>query len=278
MARSMILGVLILAVGFVAPAAGETMPGLSETTMLLDTLKGISKTHEIDFKGMHKVVDGPTSLVHGEIQERLRHLLRAYNYVIIESPDATVERVIILGHIETRAISTGRIEVKIVDESPRRISGAKCGSPAGGSLLGALLPVSHDGVRLSSSYGMRRHPIRGYSAMHRGVDFAAPEGTPVYATSDGFVVEKDRRYGYGNIIRLRHDSRIETIYAHLSRFALGIQEGIRVKQGEVIGYVGSTGQATGPHLHYEVLFDGRQVDPNGVSLPPCAKSAKTSAY
>ena len=278
MARSMILGVLILAVGFVAPAAGETMPGLSETTMLLDTLKGISKTHEIDFKGMHKVVDGRTSLVHGEIQERLRHLLTAYNYVIIESPEATVERIIILGHIETRAISTGRIEVKIVDELPRRISGAKCVSPAGGSLLGALLPVSHDGVRLSSSYGMRRHPIRGYSAMHRGVDFAAPEGTPVYAASDGFVVEKDRRYGYGNIIRLRHDSRIETIYAHLSRFALGIQEGIRVKQGEVIGYVGSTGQATGPHLHYEVLFDGRQVDPNGVSLPPCAKSAKTLAY
>ena len=95
MARSMMLGMLILAVGFVAPAAGETLPGLSETTMLLDTLKGISKTHEIYFKGMHKVVDGPTSLVHGEIQERLRHLLRAYNYVIIESPEATVERVII---------------------------------------------------------------------------------------------------------------------------------------------------------------------------------------
>ncbi len=131
----------------------EPLPELSETTMLRDKLKGISKAHEIDFKGMHKVVGGPTSLVHGEIQERLRHLFRAYNYVIIESPDATVERVIILGHIETRAISTDRIEVKIVDESPRRISGAKCGSPAGGSLLGALLPVSHDGVRLSSSLG-----------------------------------------------------------------------------------------------------------------------------
>ncbi len=225
--------------------------------MLLDTLKGISRTHEIDFKGMHKVVDGPTSLVHGKIHERLRHLLRAYNYVIIESLDATVERVIILGHIEIRA---------------------KCGSPAGGSLLGALLPVSHDGVRFSSSYGMRRNPIRGYFAMHRGVDFAAPDGTPVYAASDGFVVEKDRTYGYGNIIRLRHDSRTETAYAHLSRFALGMQKGIRVKQGEVIGYVGSTGQVTGAHLHYEVLFDGRQVDPNGVGLPPCAKSAKTLAY
>ncbi len=173
------------------------------------------------------------------------------------------------------AILEGRQPPEV--NTPRRISGAKCGSPAGGSLLGALF-ASHDGVRLSSSYGMRRHPIRGYSAMHRGVDFAAPDGTPVYAASDGFVVEKDRKYGYGNSIRLRHDARIETIYAHLSRFALGIQEGIQVKQGEVIGYVGSTGQAAGPHLHYEVLFDGIQVDPNGVSLPPCAKSAKTLAY
>ncbi len=144
--------------------------------------------------------------------------------------------------------------------------------------MGLVLPVVHDGVRLSSSYGTRRHPIRGYWAMHRGADFAAPDGTPVYAASDGVVVEKDRKYGYGNIIRLRHDSRIETLYAHLSRFALGIQEGIRVMRGKVIGYVGSTGQATGPHLHYEVLLHGRQVDPNGVRLPPCAYAAKTSAY
>ncbi len=269
MTRPTILGVLFLAVGLVAPAAGKALPGLSETTMLLDTLKDISETHGIVFKGVSKVVDGPTSPVHGDIQERLRHLLGAYNYVIVESPGATVERVIILGRIETRALSTGRIEVKIVDRAPWRIGGTKCGSATGGTLLAALLPVSMDGVRLSSDYGMRRHPIRGYPAMHWGLDFAAPEGTPVYAARDGFVVEKDRKHGYGNIIRLRHDERIETLYAHLSYAAAGFREGVRVRQGEVIGYVGSTGHVTGPHLHYEVLFDGRQVDPNSVRLPPC---------
>ncbi len=131
----------------------------------------------------------------------------------------------------------------------------------GRSIRRALLRTPIDGARLSSGYGMRRHPILGYSRMHRGVDFAAPSGTPVFAAGDGVIETIGTNAGYGLYVRLRHTGRIDTAYAHLSRFASGMTRGRRVEQGEVIGYVGSTGLSTGPHLHYEVLADGAQVDP-----------------
>lgn len=124
-----------------------------------------------------------------------------------------------------------------------------------------LMRTPVNGARLSSGYGMRRHPILGYSRMHKGIDFAAGAGTPVMAAGDGVVRRASTYGGYGNYIRVSHADGYETAYAHLSRYARGIRPGVRVRQGQIIGYVGSTGRSTGPHLHYEVMQRGRQVNP-----------------
>jgi murein DD-endopeptidase MepM/ murein hydrolase activator NlpD len=124
-----------------------------------------------------------------------------------------------------------------------------------------LMKTPINGARLSSGYGMRRHPILGYSRMHRGTDFAAPTGTPILAAGDGAVVRAGPFSSYGNYVRIRHANGYETAYAHMSRFARGIRAGSRVRQGQVIGYVGTTGRSTGPHLHYEVSLRGSQVNP-----------------
>ncbi|MDY0029768.1 MAG: peptidoglycan DD-metalloendopeptidase family protein [Pseudobdellovibrionaceae bacterium] len=125
-------------------------------------------------------------------------------------------------------------------------------------------PVSFG--RLSSGFGMRRHPVLGYTKMHKGVDFAAPTGTKVYASGDGVIEKASRFSSFGNYIRIRHNSKLSTAYAHLNGYAKGIRPGIRVKQGQLIGYVGTTGRSTGPHLHYEVLMNGVQVNPKSVKV------------
>lgn len=137
----------------------------------------------------------------------------------------------------------------------------------GQSARKALLRTPVDGARLSSTFGNRRHPILGYTKMHRGVDFAAPTGTPIYAAGRGTIEMIGRNGAYGNYIRIRHNDRYATAYAHMSRFARGLKRGSRVKQGEVIGYIGTTGRSTGPHLHYEVFAQGAQVNPLTVKLP-----------
>ncbi|HRO02367.1 MAG TPA: peptidoglycan DD-metalloendopeptidase family protein, partial [Terricaulis sp.] len=124
-----------------------------------------------------------------------------------------------------------------------------------------LMRTPINGARLSSGYGMRRHPILGYSRMHRGTDFAAPTGTPILAAGQGTIVRAGPFSSYGNYIRIRHGDGYETSYAHLSRFARGIRAGASVRQGQVIGYVGTTGRSTGPHLHYEVMRRGQQINP-----------------
>ncbi len=124
-----------------------------------------------------------------------------------------------------------------------------------------LMKTPINGARLSSGFGMRRHPILGYSRMHRGTDFAAPTGTPILAAGDGVVERAGPFSSFGNYVRIRHANGYETAYAHLSRFARGTRAGARVRQGQVIGYVGTTGRSTGPHLHYEVLRRGQQVNP-----------------
>ena len=130
-----------------------------------------------------------------------------------------------------------------------------------------LLRTPIDGARLSSRFGKRRHPVLGYNKMHRGVDFAARTGTPIYAAGDGVIVYRGRSGGYGKYIRIRHAGRYNTAYAHMSRYRKGVAVGSRVRQGQVIGYVGSTGRSTGPHLHYEILSNGRQVNPLTVKMP-----------
>ena len=137
----------------------------------------------------------------------------------------------------------------------------------GGSVRKALLKTPIDGARISSGYGKRRHPILGYNRMHRGVDFAARPGTPIYAAGNGVVEVAGWNGGYGRYIRLRHSESFGTAYAHMKSIARGVNKGARVKQGQVIGYVGSSGRSTGPHLHYEILKGGRQVNPLKVKFP-----------
>jgi len=148
--------------------------------------------------------------------------------------------------------------------------------PKGQSVRKALLRTPIDGARISSGYGKRRHPILGYNKMHRGVDFSAPRGTPVYAAGKGVVEYASRNGAYGKYIRIRHGGEFKTAYAHLKGYAKGIARGKRVKQGQVIGYVGSTGRSTGPHLHYEVLRNGKQTNPRNMKLPAGPKLAGQS--
>ena len=136
----------------------------------------------------------------------------------------------------------------------------------GKSIKKALMKTPINGARLSSPFGMRKHPIDGFNKMHRGTDFAAPMGTPIMASGDG-VIKKAGWCGGGNCIVIRHNSTYETIYAHMSKFASGIRSGIRVKQGQTIGFVGSTGKSTGPHLHYEVVINGKKVNSQTLKLP-----------
>ena len=131
----------------------------------------------------------------------------------------------------------------------------------------SILKTPIDGARISSSFGMRKHPISGFNKMHKGVDFAAPIGTPVYAGGNGVIEMVGVNGGYGKYIRIRHNNEYKTAYAHLSSYRKGISKGVRVNQGEVIGYVGSTGRSTGPHLHYEIIYQNKKVNPLKLKLP-----------
>ena len=137
----------------------------------------------------------------------------------------------------------------------------------GKSITKSLMKTPINGARLSSSFGMRKHPILGYNKMHRGTDFAAPSGTPIMASGSGTITRARWCGGGGNCIKIKHNSTYETIYAHMKAFAKGMKEGRKVKQGQIIGYVGSTGLSTGPHLHYEVLVNGKKVNSQRLKLP-----------
>ena len=137
----------------------------------------------------------------------------------------------------------------------------------GKSITKSLMKTPINGARLSSSFGMRKHPILGYNKMHRGTDFAAPSGTPIMASGSGIVTRARWCGGGGNCVKIKHNSTYETIYAHMKSFAKGVKEGRRVRQGQIIGYVGSTGMSTGPHLHYEVIVNGKKVNSQKLKLP-----------
>lgn len=134
----------------------------------------------------------------------------------------------------------------------------------GKSIKRGFLRTPVDGARISSGFGKRRHPVLGYTKMHKGIDFAAPTGTPIYAAGDGTIDYLGRYGSFGKFVRLNHGNGYQTAYAHMSRFGKGKSKGGRVKQGDVIGYVGTTGRSTGPHLHYEILKNGRQINPLSV--------------
>ena len=137
----------------------------------------------------------------------------------------------------------------------------------GKSIKKTLMKTPINGARLSSSYGKRKHPILGYTKMHLGTDFAAPKGTPIMASGDGKVTKAGWCGGGGNCVKIKHNKTYQTVYAHMSKFGRGIKKGVRVKQGQIIGYVGSTGLSTGPHLHYEVIENGKKINSQKLKLP-----------
>lgn len=134
----------------------------------------------------------------------------------------------------------------------------------GRSAARALLKTPVSGARLTSGFGMRVHPLLGYSKMHMGVDFGAPSGTPIHAAGDGIIYQAGRQNGFGNVIVIKHGEKYKTLYAHMRSFAAGIRAGVHVNQGQVIGYVGTTGRSTGPHLHYEVRINDRPTNPTNI--------------
>ena len=137
----------------------------------------------------------------------------------------------------------------------------------GKSMRKTLMKTPINGARLSSSFGKRKHPILGFTKMHTGTDFAAPSGTPIFASGDGIVVRAQWCGGGGNCVKIKHNRVYQTIYAHMSKFGKGIKKGVKVKQGQIIGYVGSTGLSTGPHLHYEVIENGKKINSQKLKLP-----------
>jgi len=137
----------------------------------------------------------------------------------------------------------------------------------GRSVRKSLMKTPINGARLSSSFGMRKHPILGFNKMHQGTDFSAPTGTPIMASGSGKIVKSRWCGGGGKCVKIKHNSTYSTVYAHMSKFGRGIKEGIRVKQGQIIGYVGSTGMSTGPHLHYEVIVNGKKINSKKLKLP-----------
>ena len=137
----------------------------------------------------------------------------------------------------------------------------------GKSIRKSLMKTPINGARLSSSFGMRKHPILGFNKMHQGTDFAAPTGTPIMASGSGKILKAGWCGGGGNCVKIRHNSTYSTVYAHMSKFARGIKKGARVTQGQIIGYVGSTGMSTGPHLHYEVIKNGKKINSQTLKLP-----------
>ncbi len=163
-------------------------------------------------------------------------------------------------------------EVDFYNDKGHSVRKALMKTPVDGARLSysvrkALMKTPVDGARLSSRFGRRRHPILGFTRMHRGVDFAAPRGTPIMAAGSGTLKFVGRKGGYGKYIQIRHNSEFSTAYAHMKGYAKGMRTGKRVQQGQTIGYVGSTGRSTGPHLHYEILRNNRQINPLGLKLP-----------
>ncbi len=206
-------------------------------------------------KNLSHSVDLQRDIKSGDTIELLYQVSVTPDGRVIESGDLLMARI----NLSKRQVTMYRYEGRDGSVSYFR--------PDGLTTRGALLRTPVDGARMTSGFGMRRHPILGYSKMHKGVDFGAPTGTPVFAAGDGTIERASWFNAYGNYISIRHTSSMKTAYAHLSRYAKGIKPGVKIKQGQVIGYVGTTGRSTGPHLHYEILVNNKQVNPASYKVP-----------
>ena len=183
-------------------------------------------------------------------------------YEIFESED---EEVVEKGNILYANLNVQGINYPLYFFNKKNLEGHY--DKSGKSIVKTLMKTPINGARLSSPFGMRKHPIDGFNKMHRGTDFAAPMGTPIMASGDGVIVKAGWCGGGGNCVKIKHNSVYQTIYAHMSKFANRVKSGVRVKQGQIIGYVGSTGKSTGPHLHYEVIENGKKINSQTLKLP-----------
>ena len=183
-------------------------------------------------------------------------------YEIFESED---EEIVEKGNILYANLNVQGIDYPLYFFNKKNLEGHY--DESGKSIVKTLMKTPINGARLSSPFGMRKHPIDGFNKMHRGTDFAAPMGTPIMASGDGVVVKAGWCGGGGNCVKIKHNSVYQTIYAHMSKFANRVKSGVRVKQGQIIGYVGSTGKSTGPHLHYEVIENGKKINSQTLKLP-----------
>ena len=208
-------------------------------------------------------------------------IIRLFSFDLDFQRDIRVDTVVSISYEFDEIVETGRLEYNDIKYASIIIDGKQLESfkfitddgyvdyfnREGKNVKKSILKTPLDGARISSNFGMRKHPISGFNKMHKGVDFAAPTGTPIYAGGNGIVEYVGRNGGYGKYIRIRHNNGYKTAYAHLSNYKKGISKGVRVNQGEVIGYVGSTGNSTGPHLHYEIIFQNKHINPLKLKLP-----------
>lgn len=185
--------------------------------------------------------------------------------VLFERMETKDGKIVGNGNLVFSQLTLGNREVKIYRYTDKN-GNADFYNEKGESIRKALLRTPINGARMTSAFGMREHPISGYTKMHRGVDFGAPTGTPVYAAGDGVVDSASVKSGYGKYLKINHNKKYSSAYAHLSRFASGVSPGKKVKQGQIVAYVGSTGASTGPHLHYEIMVNNEQVNPANVKF------------
>ena len=208
-------------------------------------------------------------------------IIRLFSFDLDFQRDIRVDTVVSISYEFDEIVETGTLEYNDIKYASIIIDGKQLEyfkfitddgyvdyfNREGKNVKKSILKTPLDGARISSNFGMRKHPISGFNKMHKGVDFAAPTGTPIYAGGNGIVEYVGRNGGYGKYIRIRHNNGYKTAYAHLSNYKKGISKGVRVNQGEVIGYVGSTGNSTGPHLHYEIIYQNKHINPLKLKLP-----------
>ncbi len=233
-------------------------------------LERLAETHGFAIKGLEKTRGVPLSETEGSLQKQLKTLLSGFNYAVMQTVGGEISQIIISsptgegGPVALAISPIPQADIRTVEPTIAALDTMLPGDESrkeknSAREIAVARPV--DNMEVSSDYGMRLHPILGYSTMHRGVDFAAPAGASIYAAAAGVVVAAGRNGGFGLYVRVRHDPIYETAYAHLAEIAGGVVAGARVAAGQVIGAVGSTGRSTGPHLHYEVIVNGEQVDP-----------------
>ncbi len=217
----------------------------------------------------------------GVSSDILVKIISLFSFDLDFQRDIRVDTVVSISYEFDEIVETGRLEYNDIKYASIIIDGKQLEyfkfitddgyvdyfNREGKNVKKSILKTPLDGARISSNFGMRKHPISGFNKMHKGVDFAAPTGTPIYAGGNGIVEYVGWNGGYGKYIRIRHNNGYKTAYAHLSNYKKSISKGVRVNQGEVIGYVGSTGNSTGPHLHYEIIYQNKHINPLKLKLP-----------